>query len=69
MERSTETPIQPIRTQIEETVMNPIVNDKQQAQDTTPATPVPQSEAPTTGDPCCTVPPGGGDPGPGGPTG
>jgi hypothetical protein len=50
--------------------MNPIVNDKQQAQNTLPATPVPQSEIPDPTDPCCTVPPGGGgDPGPTGPTG
>jgi hypothetical protein len=49
--------------------MNTIVNDKQQAQEPTPTTPAPQSETPVTGDPCCTVPPGGGDPGPGGPTG
>jgi hypothetical protein len=48
--------------------MNAIVNDKQQAQDI-PATPVTQSSAPDPTDPCCTVPPGGGDPGPGGPTG
>ena len=47
------------------------MNDKQQAQDTDPTIdPVPQSEKPVTGDPCCTVPPGGGgDPGPTGPTG
>ncbi len=45
------------------------MNDKQKAADTNPTTPVTQSETPVGTDPCCTVPPGGGDPGPGGPTG
>jgi hypothetical protein len=44
------------------------MNDKTNAQ-ASPATPDSNDKTPPVNPDCCTAPPGGGDPGPGGPTG
>ena len=44
------------------------MNDKLNAQ-ASPATPDSENDKPPVDPNCCTVPPGGGDPGPAGPTG